>query len=224
VLIVQDIAAFEAAHGAGRPVAGVFALGSSLSNGGESIKLEDAEGGTIKEFTYNDKDPWPTSPDTLGFSLVLIDPGSNPDPSIPSNWRASSAPGGTPGEDEATSTFTGDPSADDDGDGLSALIEYFLGSSDSDASSGSAATSTGAVESDGASYPTFSYRSDPSVGDITATVETSLDLATWVDASADLVQIESSANPDGSVTKVLRHSAPISGDSKRYFRLRVELR
>ena len=76
VLVVKNLAAFEAAHSGGLPVAGVFAADSSLSNGGESVKLEDASGGTIKEFRYNDKAPWPTSADTEGFSLVLISPES----------------------------------------------------------------------------------------------------------------------------------------------------
>ena len=223
VLVVQNVAAFEAAHGPGLPVAGVFALGSSLGNGGESLKLEDAGGGTIKEFTYNDKAPWPITPDTLGFSLVLIAPATNPDPGEPSNWRASAAVGGTPGGSDAVN-FSGDPTADDDGDGLSALVEHALGSSDDDAGSGAGATSSGAVEIDGATYATFSYQSIPGAEDVDRSVESSGDLVTWTDASAQLVELANTSNADGTVTKTLRFATPLTGDSKQYFRLRVELR
>ncbi|MEZ5303587.1 MAG: CotH kinase family protein [Verrucomicrobiales bacterium] len=57
-LVVRDLAAFEAEHGSGLPVAGAFAGGSALDNAGETIKLEDAIGQTIREFTYDDADPW----------------------------------------------------------------------------------------------------------------------------------------------------------------------
>ena len=223
VLVVRNVIAFEAAHGVGLPVAGVFALASSLGNGGESLKLEDAGGGTIKEFTYNDKAPWPTTPDTSGYSLVLIAPDTNPESSEPLNWRASAAVGGTPGGSDAVN-FSGDPAADADGDGLSALVEYALGSSDVDATSGNDATSAGSVEIGGASYPTFNYQLNPAAEDVNRSVESSVDLVTWTNADTQLVKLANSVNADGSVTKTLRLASPLTGESKLYFRLRVELR
>lgn len=222
-LVVRNVMAFEAAHGVGLPVAGVFALASSLGNGGESLKLEDAGGGTVKEFTYSDKTPWPTTPDTLGYSLVLIAPDTNPDSSEPLNWRASAAVGGTPGGSDAVN-FSGDPAADADGDGLSALVEYALGSSDGDATSGNDATSAGSVEIGGASYSTFNYQLNPAAEDVNRSVESSVDLVTWTDADTQLVELASAVNADGTVTKTLQLAAPLTGESKLYFRLRVELR
>lgn len=64
-----------------------------LSNGGETLKLDDADGSTIAEFAYSDSVPWPTSPDGSGPSLTFR--GGNPN--LPSNWRASTTAGGTPG-------------------------------------------------------------------------------------------------------------------------------
>ena len=221
VLVVKNAVVFEAAHGPGLPVAGEFALDSSLSNGGESIKLEDAEGGTIKEFRYNDKAPWPTTPDTDGASLVLIAPNTNPDPSVPTNWRASLAAGGTPGGSDAVS-FTGDPTADGDADGLSALIEHAQGSSDADASSGPGATSSGAADVAGEIYTTFSFRVNPAAEDVDLVVESSTDLSTWVDAQ--MVEHESVANADGTVTRTLRSTTAATGQPQRFYRLRVILR
>jgi len=222
VLIVKDTATFDAAHGAGMPVAGVFALSSSLSNGGEAIKLEDSENGTIKEFEYDDVAPWPTSPDTQGNSLVLISPATNPDPSVPANWRASAEVGGSPGGSDGT-TFTGDPAADVDQDGLDALVEYALGSDDDDASSGADAISTGSLTIGESSYATFSYRYNPAAADVTLTVQASIDLTGWGDASAGMVEVDSVTHADGTVTQTMRRITPISGDSMRYFRLLVEL-
>ncbi|NIP95767.1 MAG: hypothetical protein GWO24_20940, partial [Akkermansiaceae bacterium] len=75
----------EALHGEGLPIAGEFADLTVLDNDGETLKLEDASNSTIVEFRYNDALPWPTAPDGLGPSLVLIDPTSKPDPSDPAN-------------------------------------------------------------------------------------------------------------------------------------------
>ena len=74
----------------------------SFSNGGETIKLDDADGSTIIEFTYNDKLPWPVESDTLGHSLVYI----SGDPDLASSWRASTVPGGNPDSTDSV-PFTG---------------------------------------------------------------------------------------------------------------------
>ncbi len=69
----------------------------NLNNGGERVTLVDSEGVQIQSFKYNDKLPWPESPDGQGPSLVLKDPLSGPDHSEPENWRASGSNGGSPG-------------------------------------------------------------------------------------------------------------------------------
>jgi len=86
---------------------GKFSI-STLSNSGEQIALIDALGVDARRFTCNEKAPWPTSPDGDRYSIVLICPDANPGHTDPSNWRSSSAPGGTPGGSDST-TFTGDP-------------------------------------------------------------------------------------------------------------------
>jgi hypothetical protein len=82
----------------GLPVAGEFANGTGLNNGGEQIKLDDASGSTILEFEYDDSDGWPGQADGGGFTLVVLnlegDYGSR------ENWQASLVDGGTPGEAE----------------------------------------------------------------------------------------------------------------------------
>lgn len=126
VLVVRDRAAFETVYGTGHPVAGVFANGSALSNGGETVKLEDANNGTIFEFAYGDQPPWPTAPDTTGYSLVLVAPQTHPDPALSANWRASLQMGGRPGWADGVS-FPPDPLADANGNGEPDLIDYALG-------------------------------------------------------------------------------------------------
>ena len=76
-------------------VVGQFA--GNLNNGGERVTLVDSEGVEIQSFRYNDKSPWPESPDGQGPSLVLMDPLSGPDHSEPESWRASGSDGGSPG-------------------------------------------------------------------------------------------------------------------------------
>ena len=133
VLIVSNQAAFEARYGTSMnsSIAGQFGP-SRLDNAGERIHLVDALGGTIQDFTYNDKHPWPTEAGFTGYSLVLIDDGASmPDHSQASNWRSSTVIGGNPDADDSSALF-GDPQADDDGDGLKKLIEHALGTSDND--------------------------------------------------------------------------------------------
>jgi hypothetical protein len=126
VLIARDMAAFNRAYGTGLPVAGIFTNSSALNNGGESVKLEDADNGTIQEFSYDDAPPWPTGTDGASYSLILIAPHTNPDPALAASWRASPRPGGSPGRADVV-PFPADPLADANGNGERDLIDYALG-------------------------------------------------------------------------------------------------
>ena len=97
VVLVGNPAGFTNRH-PGVPYAGVFT--GRLSDGGERLTLSHASGGTVTSVRYDNSPPWPTAADGLGFSLVPANPLANPDPDSPSNWRASSAVGGSPGRDD----------------------------------------------------------------------------------------------------------------------------
>ena len=96
LVIVKNRAAFELRYGTARPIAGVFE--GSLSNGGELVRLVDAFGGVIHEFTYGDAAPWPEAADGGGRSLEARNLDANY--ALPDNWQASAAVGGTPGTAE----------------------------------------------------------------------------------------------------------------------------
>ena len=86
----------------GLAVAGVYAGG--LNNGGETLTITGPLGTKLIEVDFKDGGRWPVTPDGFGFSLVPKDPNVNPSPSNPSNWRASTNPGGSPGADDPAST------------------------------------------------------------------------------------------------------------------------
>ncbi|MES2658105.1 MAG: lamin tail domain-containing protein [Verrucomicrobiota bacterium] len=94
VLIVKDVAAFEALHGTGKPIAGIFANGTGLSNSGEQLLLESADEDILLDFTYGIAFPWPESANGLGRSIVLTNPAA---PANPLSWRPSAQPNGNPG-------------------------------------------------------------------------------------------------------------------------------
>ena len=70
LLVVRDVAAFEARYGSGLPIAGQYV--GSLNNTGERIELEDAAGRTIHNFRF--QDGWYDVTDGLDFSLTVKDP------------------------------------------------------------------------------------------------------------------------------------------------------
>jgi hypothetical protein len=78
-----------------------FKNGTALGNGGETIKIEDANNSTVTEFAFDDSAPWPTAPDGGGPSLVLIQPETHPNPSVAANWRSSAYNDGNPGTSDA---------------------------------------------------------------------------------------------------------------------------
>jgi hypothetical protein len=102
LLLLKNATAFAERHGAGHPVAGTY--DGSLSNSGERLRLVDAVGEEVLDFTYDDS--WQPGTDGGGYSLVLRDPTSPPDAwSLADAWRSSLAPGGSPGTADATPSF-----------------------------------------------------------------------------------------------------------------------
>jgi hypothetical protein len=141
IVIVEDEAAFRAHYGESIAVAGAWA--GQLANGGESLTLRSPGDRVIATVTYDDAAPWPVEADGLGSSLerLSFDAHGND----PLAWRASNAPGGTPGSFgisyttwAATQFSDQDPSGPDDDadeDGATNFLEFALGSNPIAASS-----------------------------------------------------------------------------------------
>lgn len=97
VLVVRNAAAFVARYGAVAAVAGQFT--GALENGGELLRLEDATGEKILEFSYNNA--WYPITDGDGFSLVIVNDAASFDTwGLKTSWRPSGVEGGTPAAGE----------------------------------------------------------------------------------------------------------------------------
>lgn len=99
VVICRDRESFERFY-PGVPVAGVFK--GKLKSGGERLELKDPSGRPIDGLHFDDRMPWPTSPDGQTASLERITASAPTDD--PFNWAPSpltsdpQRPGGTPGK------------------------------------------------------------------------------------------------------------------------------
>lgn len=96
IVVVKDAAAFASRYG-DLPQMGTGVFSGRLSNGGETITLIDANGGTIQQLVYDDA--WYPETDGEGASLELLNP-ADPDLenwNLAESWRASRQSGGTPG-------------------------------------------------------------------------------------------------------------------------------
>ncbi len=95
VLVVRNPAAFAARYGAGFAIAGQFT--GSLDNAGETLRLEDATGEKVLEFSYDNT--WYPITDGFGFSLVVANESTSWENwGLPSNWRANGQLNGSPGQ------------------------------------------------------------------------------------------------------------------------------
>ena len=95
VLVVRNAAAFALRYGAGLPVAGQYV--GELDNAGERLRLEDAYGEKILDFSYDNK--WYPITDGHGYPLVIVDDtiswslwGEK------TSWRPNGTLGRTPGQ------------------------------------------------------------------------------------------------------------------------------
>ncbi len=225
ILVVEDLAAFEAYYGAGHPVAGQY--GGELNNGGEEIVLEAQDASVIRDFSYGDDSPWPESPDGDGPSLVLVAPTTDPNHADPFSWRPSVADGGSPGTDDATQ-FSGVATDDLDEDGVTALMEYGLGASD--ALHDPTVLPSGGIGElpDGqggmAQFLTITYRRNLAADDLTYEVEISDDLQAWSSDAAHVVFLSSVDMGGGIALVSYRSSTPVGDISRQFMRLRVSTR
>ncbi len=215
LVLTENTAAFAAVYGTGIGVAGEFQNATRLSNAGERILLLAGDGSTIRDFTYDDRLPWPTAPDGGGPSLVLIDPGANPDHSLPASWRSSAAPGGNPGASDATA-FSGTAGADIDTNGVDDLLDYALGHGPGDTGGLPAVSFAGALLS-------VSYTQNLAADDASLAASWSTDLVTWspLGDSFDLAALDPAGPGRQTVTFVSDPSRFVPGP--RFFvRLEVQ--
>ena len=231
VLVVSNRAAFEMRYGTGLPIAGEWEPTDKLDNGGEQIKLSFGAGDAIRDFVYDDVAPWPTAADGMGASITLADPVAVPDHGLAANWRASSAPQGSPGTADLTGPFAvwmaargaSDPFAPFGSSSLSNLLAYAVGA-DLTPTPETALAVLLIVNAGGADYPALRYRARRGTDDVSYVVEVSDDLVHWQSGGAFTTQIGASQdNGDGTDTLTVRSLQPLASKSTQFLRLRVTL-
>jgi hypothetical protein len=209
LLLVSDIAAFEAAFDNDLPVAGAYT--GQLDNGGENLSLIAADGSVIRSLRYRDRAPWPLPADGDGFSLTLIAPQSNPDPGEAANWRSSVDLGGSPGQSDAL-PFTG--STPDE------LLAYALVNPLAGISA-----SIQNLENNGSfdDYLVATITANSAADDAWISIEFSPDLENWKSGTA--VYLGSNEGSDGVTLRHWRTPLPVSaGTPLQYARLVVTAR
>ncbi|HOW65168.1 MAG TPA: lamin tail domain-containing protein [Candidatus Paceibacterota bacterium] len=217
LLVVRDLDAFQGAYGTNRPVSGVFANGSALSNNGEVIRLEDANQDTIREFAYKDEAPWPAI--LPGYSLVLIAPETNPDPALAENWRPSARLGGTPGGPE-NGQFPADPMGDLNQNGERDLIDYALGN-DLGLPSVTPQLILQPDSSGGPAALRLRYPIRLAAENVEITVSYSTDLSAWLDAAAYLEFVARESLDEAREWVIWRVKPPLRDEPRVFMRLQA---
>lgn len=224
VVIAENPAAFALRYGinASLKLAGPYS--GNLSNSSDTVTLLAANAAVIKSFTYSDEEPWPVDADGAGYSLVLNNPPANPDHNLPASWRSSGQLGGSPGGANGFSA-PANPLADDDGDGLSAIVEHALGLHPS-IRDFSPVMATGeqqfVVNNVPGNYLVMEFQRSLLAEGVTIIPEMSITLAPNSWQAGALVYVGSHNNGDGTATVTYRSSAPVTPSSRMFLRLRVE--
>ena len=247
VLVVANATAFAARYGAGFLIAGAFS--GALDNSGERIRIEDASGEMVLDFSYDDR--WFPAANGSGRSLVVRE--AAPDFASydqPAQWALSGGVGGSPGAADADGfahSYAGwiwdhfSPSeidlpnppnppetlntamvgaeADPDGDGLSNLAEYAFGRNPRVADNGALAEAMIANEA-GVRYPAVVFVRPHLALDLAYGVETAPTLnGPW---AADAVIHGTAADLGNGYERVtFRSPLPLPAAASRFLRVRV---
>jgi hypothetical protein len=220
IVLANSLYDMNATYGLDVPVAGLYK--NQLSNSGELLRFEDSTATLLEEFTFLDTPPWPTTPDGTGPSLTVIDPTGSTDLNDGLSWRSSTIIGGTPGWDDSVS-FTGDPTGDDDQNGLNNLTDHAFGNngtrpySQTEAWLGTYDDGSGPEQ-----HLTLRYRANLTDPSLVFGTQLSNDLTVWEAGPAFTEVVERLDNGDGTVTVTARAVQPTSaGELQQYIRLTI---
>ena len=209
VLLVENRDAFLARYPGVDPEMIVGEYDGNLSNDGEQIQLVGLNAEVIRDFTYNDKHPWPESADGDGFSLTLVSPGTNPDHADPLNWRPSVAQHGTPGGTDSVA-FAGGGDAE--------LLAYAFGIPvDGGPASAPDVSLVGG-------HLTLTFPHDLRADDVLVTVDYSENLLDWQTGPTAVEFMSQTNSGTGSRTQIWRAVPPQTGNDAQYLRVRVTTR
>lgn len=230
-IIVSSRSAFLARYGTEKDpiILGEFERNSNLSNGGETLALQDTADTIVFSFKYNDKDPWPRTPDGNGPSLNLVSPNT---PSIKlgegGRWGPSSVLNGTPGFETKISyrqwakqiygsptTPGSSPKDIPNGTTDPNLVLYAQGADLTNTVLREASFMT--INSK--LFATYTYQVRSDLRDVTIITEVSEDLIDW---KRDTNIVTSDPQPDGVTYITVRAATPTESIGK-YFRLSVEM-
>lgn len=220
VIICSNLDAFRSRYGTSHQVAGEFS--GALANSGDHFLIEDRLLNLeLLSASYLDSYPWPPCADGEGYSLILKHPQPKIDHHDPGQWRCSTLPGGNPGSSDSLPAYQGNPQQDLDGDGLTSLVEAFLGTSDSISQDGSHSYQLNFLNAeDLQDYPIFEITYPIGADDLTYDVYWSKTLHNWSNSEDVRTLVHESPNGDGTMTSVWRSTTRTEA-SPQFFRLQV---
>ena len=135
------------------------------------------------------------------------------------HWRSSALLTGSPGLANST-PFTGSPTGDTDGDGISDFFEYATGSNMGSAASRNVPVTTVAPFTVAAGTQNFlkiDYRRNLSADGVQYTVLYSTDLTNWVSDTNAVTYVGTHNNGDGTATVTYRSTQPADAAHPRMF-------
>jgi hypothetical protein len=190
----------------------------NLRNDGEILTLTANDGAsTLRSLAWQPVSPWPPlaglqrEPGGPDFSLVLNSPTSNPDHSLPQNWRSSGTSRGNPGGTDS-SPPPPDAITDSDNNGYSDFTEWAMGPGAVPNASTEIVTPPGGSPG---TYLLFRIPRNGSADGVTLAAQASSNLASW--SSDGLVDL--GLTTDGTREyRIFRSAQPIGSLSRFYVR------